>query len=67
MSYQNNGDFLVCGTKDGSVFFWKTTIQKTKLSLKWICNKPITMDKRWFFLIVCSEDGNRENLEITRG
>ena len=59
MLYQNNGDLLVSGTKDGSIFFWLPSMpKKPQLSLEvGSAINQLEWSKDGQFLIVCSEDG----------
>ncbi|MBM3905578.1 MAG: hypothetical protein FJ354_02695 [Thaumarchaeota archaeon] len=59
MSYQNNGDLLVSGTKDGAVLFWRQTVpEKTRLEKH--VGSPIN-HIRWSpdgsSLAICTDDG----------
>lgn len=59
MSYQNHGEFLASGTKNGSILFWRPAVpEKPRLVLE--VDSAIN-HLRWSedgtFLVVCSEDG----------
>ena len=59
MSYQNNGDLLASGTKDGSILFWRPAVPE-KPRLVFEVDSAIN-HLRWSedgsFLVICSEDG----------
>ena len=59
MSYQNHGDLLASGTKDGSILFWRPTVPE-KPRLVFEVDSGISQ-LQWSedgeFLVVCSEDG----------
>ena len=69
MSYQNNGDFLVCGTKDGSVLFWKTTVpEKPRLAFEVdAAVNQLQWSKDGSSLVICSEDGKVRIWKSPRG
>ena len=59
MSYQNHGDLLASGTKDGSILFWRPTVPE-KPRLVFEVDSAIN-HLQWSddgaFIAVCSEDG----------
>ncbi|MCE2505350.1 MAG: WD40 repeat domain-containing protein [Nitrosopumilaceae archaeon] len=69
MSYQNDGDWLVSGTKDGSVLFWKTVVPK-KPRLVFEVDATINQlqwSKDGSSLVICSEDGKVRIWKTPRG
>jgi len=69
MSYQNNGDFLACGTKDGSILFWKTAVpEKPRLVFEVdAAINQLQWSKDGSFLAICSEDGKVRIWKTPRG
>lgn len=59
LSYQNQGELLASGTKDGSILFWRLAVPE-KPRLVFEVDSAIS-HLRWSkdgaFLVVCSEDG----------
>ncbi|WP_299292169.1 WD40 repeat domain-containing protein [Nitrosopumilus sp.] len=69
MSYQNNGDLLVSGTKDGSILFWRPTVPE-KPRLVFEVDGAISQlewSKDGSSLVVCSEDGKVRIWKSPRG